>query len=139
MALKIETTGIDQTKEMFNKLENDLSSLLSIASNPFFEQQAKELIAENNSQVFSSDGSSIGENWNGNTLVKTGALRASLTNPGALRVQIQGNLLTFGSNVPYAGFVNNNYIFAGLSPAKAAEAAELIERWLVQEGTLIWE
>jgi phage gpG-like protein len=139
MSLKIETTGIEETKDIFSKLARDMESLQTIASDPFFEQGLRELIAENESEVWASEGGSIGESWNGNTLVDTGALKASMTNPNALRVQVQGNIITFGSNVSYAGFVNDKYVFAGLSPAKAAEAAELIERWLVSEGTLIWE
>jgi hypothetical protein len=137
--MDIEVTGIDQAMEIFAKLSDDLESLGNIASNPFFQQEAAELVAENESEVWATKGGAIGEDWDGNTLVDTGLLRGSMTNPSALRVRVIGNMLEFGSNVPYAGWVNDNYTFASLTPQKAEEAAELIERWLVSEGTLIWE
>ncbi len=133
-----EVKGMDQLLQMLDDLESDLNSLGMLAEEPSFVQMATDLVGQNMDEVWASKGSAINESWNGNTLVKTGNLRNSWRNPNSLRVSVQGNIITFGSNVSYSPYVNNTYTFIGVTNRTQNEAAGLVDKWLQQNGKLNW-
>ena len=137
--MSIEVEGIDDLLKMLDDLESDLTSLGMLPEEQSFVNLATDLVAKNFQEIWASDGAAIGENWGGNSLVGSGRLRNSFTNPTALRVSVQGNTITFGSNVPYASYVNNTYEFIGITQASAQGGSEIVDQWLRENAKLNWD
>ena len=133
--LRIEATGFFET---FEKLKNDLSLLSNILQDPAFIADLEVLVANNFDRVWGSQGANIGSDWNGNTLVKTGRLKLSLTAPGAANLQIIGDKVIISSTVYYDQYVNDRYVFYGVDDTFDAELTALIEGYLSQRGELEW-
>ncbi len=137
--MEFSISGMDSLIKMIEGLEEDLSAIANLPQEPEFVEMLTDVAVDNYIDIFESKGSAIGESWNGNTLVKTGALKRSLTNQSAINVVIQGDLITFGSNVSYAPYVNDMYSFVGITQSAADQGAEVVGKWLVENGKLRWK
>ena len=124
---------------VFQDLEEDLDLLTKILQDPAFVEDLRELVASNFDRVWGSQGANIGSDWDGNTLVRTGRLKLSLTAPGLLNLQIIGDTVLINSSVSYARFVNDRYVFYGVDNTFDAELTRLIEDYLSQRGKLTWQ
>lgn len=135
--MNITITGLDQLESIVEDLKTDLMSLDNYLSNEV-DEDLRAIIAGNFEQIWATKGSAIGEDWNGRTLVDTGALRNSLTNPGELMVTVQNGLITFGSNVSYAPYVNAMYTFEGLTPEAVSQIDNLVYNFLIRRTRGNW-
>jgi hypothetical protein len=124
---------------VFQDLEEDLDLLTKILQDSAFIEDLRELVASNFDRVWGSEGANIGSDWDGNTLVRTGRLKLSLTAPGLLNLQIIGDTVLINSSVSYARFVNDRYVFYGVDNTFDAELTRLIEDYLSQRGKLTWQ
>lgn len=136
--MKIEIDGMDELLGMLDDLESDLTSLGMLPEEHTFVNLMTDLVANNFAEIWNSQGSAIGESWNGRTLVDTGNLRGSYKDPTALRVTVSNDTITFGSNVSYAPYVNDMYQFIGITQATAANSANIVDQWLRENGKLNW-
>jgi len=134
----LSVTGINDVKEWVELAQRDLLLLANINDDAFYIDQLREIIAGNFQAVWSSDGSIIGENWDGNDLVRTGNLRNSLTSASRIRVTRVGSLVFFGSDVSYAEYVNDDYTFIGLSDPTQQAINNVVTQWLEVKGNLPW-
>jgi len=123
---------------VFNDLEHDMRLLINLLDDPTFLDLLRGLLANNFDRVWGSQGASIGENWNGRTLVKTGRLRASLTRPGQIQFTISNNQVTFTSGVSYSKYVNDMYRFYGVDDTFDNALGDLVNGYLQQYGKLQW-
>jgi len=123
---------------VFNDLEHDMRLLINLLDDPTFLDLLRGLLANNFDRVWGSQGASIGENWNGRTLVKTGRLRASLTRPGQIQFTISNNQVTFTSGVSYSKYVNDMYRFYGVDDTFDNSLGDLVNGYLQQYGKLQW-
>jgi len=80
-----------------------------------FKQDMRTALAANFQQIWASQGTAIGSDWRGHTLVKSGRLRGSLTNTQNLVLRQVGDSILIGSSVSYAPYVNNMYRFYGIT------------------------
>ena len=133
--LTFDTSGI---QDLVSALEHDARLLQNLIQDDVFLDRLTELVSENFERVFGSKGSNIGEDWNGNTLVKTGNLKLSLTSPNRLNVQVFGNAVTFSSTVYYAGYVNDLYVFYGVDNEFDRALSRLVTNFLRDYGELEW-
>ncbi len=102
------------------------------------ELDLRNVVAESYTDIWRTRGAAIDSDWNGNDLVQSGRLRNSLTKPSALVVRRSGNVLTFGTAVPYGKYVNERYRFEGLVPGTEERIAELIEEYMDTRTKLNW-
>ena len=123
---------------VFNDLEHDMRLLINLLDDPTFLDLLRGLLANNFDRVWGSQGASIGEDWNGRTLVKTGRLRASLTRPGQIQFTISNNQVTFTSGVSYSKYVNDMYRFYGVDDTFDNALGDLVNGYLQQYGKLQW-
>ena len=133
--LTFDTSGI---QDLVSALEHDARLLQNLIQDDVFLDRLTELVSENFERVFGSQGSNIGEDWNGRTLVKTGNLKLSLTSPNRLNVQVFGNAVTFSSTVYYAGYVNDLYVFYGVDNEFDRALSRLVTNFLRDYGELEW-
>jgi len=119
-------------------IDHDTELLSNLITDNEFIDRLTNLVSENFDRVFSTEGSNIGENWNGRSLVKTGNLKLSLTSPSRLNVQVFGNEVTFSSTVYYAGYVNDLYVFYGVDNIFDMELSNLVTDFLKDYGQLEW-
>lgn len=126
--------GLDELQDIIQKVMIDVHTLEDILEEPEFLNELRDIVAENFEEIFASEGSSIDEDWDGHSLVDTGRLKASLVNPGELRIQVYTDAIVFGSDVPYSGYVNDRYRWAGIETEKVSEIGDLINRWLREYG-----
>jgi len=131
-------TGINEVKDWIEFAQRDLLLLADINDDSFYIEQLREIIANNFRSVWSSDGSIIGEDWDGHDLVRTGNLRNSLTTASRIRVTRVGSLVFFGSDVSYAEYVNDDYTFIGLSDPAQQAINNVVTQWLEVKGNLPW-
>ena len=127
-----------EMQDLVSALEHDGALLQNLIQDDVFLDRLTELVSENFERVFGSQGSNIGEDWNGRTLVKTGNLKLSLTSPNRLNVQVFGNAVTFSSTVYYAGYVNDLYVFYGVDNEFDRALSRLITNFLRDYGELEW-
>ena len=132
--------SIDLTElnDVMQDLQHDMLLLEDMLDDPYFVQRAEEIISDNFQGIWASKGGDIGADWNGYDLVQTGNLRDSLTNTARLRVIQVGNVITFGSNVDYAPYVNDRYRFFGVTQYTALELSDLVGEFLRVRGRLNW-
>jgi len=97
------------------RLRARVTQLDKIQEDVQFKQDMRTALAANFQQIWASQGAAIGSDWKGNTLVKSGRLRASLTNTQNLVLQQVGDSILIGSSVSYAPYVNNMYKFYGIT------------------------
>ncbi len=133
--IQFDTRGFEA---LFSDLQHDMSLLINLLDDPTFLDLLRGLLANNFERVWGSGGSSIGEDWNGRTLVKTGRLRASLTRPGQIQFTISNNQVTFTSGVSYAKHVNDLYRFYGVDQTFDSALGDLVNGYLQQYGRLEW-
>jgi len=133
--LDFQTSDLE---DLIESIEHDSNLIRNIIQDSSFIDQLTDLVAENFDRVFATEGSNIGEDWNGNTLVKTGTLKLSLTSPSSLSVQVFGDSVTFSSTVFYAGYVNDMYTFTGVDSQFDADLSNLVTDFLKQNGKLDW-
>lgn len=119
-------------------LEYDMRLLINLLDDPTFLDLLRGLLANNFDRVWVSQGASIGEDWDGRTLVKTGRLRASLTRPGQIQFVISNDKVTFTSGVSYAKYVNDRYTFYGVDNTFDSALGDLVNGYLRQYGKLQW-
>ncbi len=74
--------------------------------------QMRKVVTSNFRRVWASKGSNIGSDWNGNDLIKSGQLFATLTDGS--NISFQGSQINIVANTPYASFVNARYPFMEL-------------------------
>lgn len=134
----LSVTGINDVKDWVELAQRDLLLLANINDDAFYIDQLREIIAGNFQSVWNSDGSIIGEDWDGNDLVRTGNLRNSLTSASRIRVTRVGSLVFFGSDVSYAEYVNDDYTFIGLSDQAQQAINNVVTQWLEVKGNLPW-
>ncbi len=137
--MKIEIEGIDEMLGLLDDLESDLVSLGMLPEERTFVDLVTDIVAENFSDVWNSQGAVIGESWNGNTLVDSGNLRGAYSSPTRLAVSVASDTITFGSNVSYAPYVNDLYEFTGVTQGTAADFGNAVDQWLRQNGKLQWD
>jgi hypothetical protein len=115
LKLTIQGSGI---QDLINKLSSPLTS----------QEKAKiqDIVKGNFSDVWATDGASIGADWNGRDLVESGALKASLTSGTPATFNATGFNIT--SNRNYASFVNNRYRFMTLSSTSLKQIASVYSR-----------
>jgi phage gpG-like protein len=135
--MDIEIKGLNNLMDLVSDLSQDLENL-DLYLEQDFDDDMRGIISENYEQIWRTEGAAIGEDWDGHTLVKTGRLRNSLTNPGSLQVRVQGDLIIFGTNVPYAPYVNAMYTFEGLTPEAVGKMDDLVGDFLKQRTILNW-
>jgi hypothetical protein len=107
---------------VFEKLRAKYSAKLSA------EEQAaiKDVIKGNFSSVWATEGASIGADWDGHSLVKSGALKQDMTSGRG--ITITNNLITIKSTKPYASYVNKRYRFMALSSRSLKAIASIYGR-----------
>ena len=132
------TFDTSEIQDLVSALEHDGTLLQNLIQDDVFLDRLTELVSENFDRVFATKGSNIGEDWNGNTLVKTGNLKLSLTSPNRLNVQVFGNAVTFSSTVYYAGYVNDLYVFYGTDNEFDRALSLLVTNFLRDYGELEW-
>ncbi len=137
--MKIEIEGMDELLGLLDDLDSDLTSLGMLPEEHTFVNLMTDIVADNFSEVWNSQGAAIGESWNGRTLVDSGNLRGAYSSPTRLVVSVQGDTITFGSNVPYAPYVNDLYQFVGVTQGTAADFGNAVDQWLRQNGKLQWD
>ena len=130
-----ETEGFEAVVEA---LDHDIKLLVNLLDDSNFLDLLTGLVANNFDRVWRSEGASIGEDWDGRTLVKTGRLRASLTRPGQIQFTISGNEVTFTSGVGYDRYVNDAYRFYGVDNTFDNALGDLVNGYLQQYGQLQW-
>jgi len=128
---------LSQFERVVEDLKHDVNLIQDFTNDQYFRSQITEIINKNFQDIWNTQGSSIGENWKGRTLVKTGNLRNSLTTP-RISVRVTNNVVYFNSPVPYASFVNEMYRFYGVSAETTEEIAELWGDVLRTQGRLNW-
>ena len=133
----IEIEGFDEMYAMVNVIKVDIEMLDDILQDPQFIDDLQVILAENWTDIFDSEGGAISEDW-GTSLVDTGRLRASLTVPGQIDIQVYDDNIVFGTSVPYAGYVNDKYIFAEIQPSSTDEIGNLISSYLRRRGSFNW-
>ena len=131
-----ETEGFEAVVEA---LDHDIKLLANLLDDSNFLDLLTGLVANNFDRVWRSEGASIGEDWNGRTLVKTGRLRASLTTPGAIDLQVVGDFAVFSSRVSYDRYVDGRYRFYGVDPIFDSALGDLVNGFLKQYGRLQWQ
>lgn len=131
-----ETEGFEA---VINALDHDMKLLVNLLDDPNFLDLLRGLVANNFDRVWATQGANIGEDWNGRTLVKTGRLRASLTTPGAIDLDIVGDFAVFSSRVSYDRYVDGRYRFYGLDPIFDNALGDLVNGFLQQYGRLTWQ
>ena len=134
--LSFDATSFVQTLE---DLQQDALALGNILQDSSFIADLEVLVANNFDRVWGTQGANIASDWNGNSLVKTGNLKLSLTSPGALRLEIIGDTVTISSDVYYDRYVNDLYRFYGVDDTFDSQLSRLIEQYLVREGKLNWQ
>jgi hypothetical protein len=134
----ISFSGIESLTANINKVVSDIASLDSILSDPKFISDLRVVIAENYDDIWDSQGAAIGEDWNGRDLIQTGRLKASLTVPGQIDIQIFGDSIVFGTTVPYATDVSQGITFAGITNETPNAISELIAKYLNENGQADW-
>jgi len=133
--IRFDVSGFEA---VIGKLQHDMQLLINLLDDPTFIDLLRGLLANNFDRVWSSKGASIGEDWDGRTLVKTGRLRASLTRPGQIQFTISGNEVTFTSGVGYDRYVNDTYRFYGVDNTFDNALGDLVNGYLKQYGQLQW-
>ena len=133
------TFDTSEIQDLVSALEHDGTLLKNLIQDDVFLDRLTELVSENFERVFDTKGFNIGEDWNGNTLVKTGNLKLSLTSPNRLNVQVFGNAVTFSSTVYYAGYVNDLYVFYGVDNEFDRALSRLVTNFLRDFGELEWQ
>jgi phage gpG-like protein len=135
--------------ETFTSNAPQLAARLNAAASRIGEprpalERVRVLLAQGEAQVFGSQGTAIGQHWpppadperkiDSRLLVATGALRNSLTNPGAGEVtELE---LRFGTDVPYGRFHQYGTSrmparpFLGAPPDSARRVSELLAQQL---------
>tara|TARA_R100001198_G_C5239095_1_gene216451 strand:+ start:1907 stop:2320 length:414 start_codon:yes stop_codon:yes gene_type:complete len=136
--MKFQIEGMDELLGLLDDLESDLTSLGMLPEEHTFVNLMTDVVAENFSEVWDSQGAAIGEFWNGRTLVKSGNLRGSYSSPTRLRVSVQGDTITFGSNVSYAPYVNDMYTFQGITQSTSGKVSGIVDKWLQENAKLQW-
>lgn len=125
-------------RPMIEALEHDIMLVEQAFKNPEFVASLKQIIGDNFTIIWATEGSAIGEDWNGNTLVRTGNLRDSLRRPDRLQVRLQGTTISFGSDASYAAFVNALYRFMGFVSGTEDRIVELLNEYVRINGKLNW-
>lgn len=110
-------------------------------------EESREVLAANEAAAFESEGATLGEDWaslspttvaikgDDRILVMSGRLRAALSDPANVHVEVSGARLD-ASSVPYAHFHLSGTSkmparpFLGISPAAQRELAELMSRYM---------
>lgn len=106
------------------KLELDLSGFVNVLNNvsaffnrvleSFLDERMSELNAyvnEHGERIWATQGANIGADWQGNTLVDTGALRDSMSSVQLMRM---GDTLVWASDLDYAEYVDERYEIYGV-------------------------
>lgn len=114
-------------------------------------ERMRTVIAQGEAKAFESSGTSIGESWppavepdrklTSRLLVATGRLRSSLTTHGGDAEQtIRGTALYYGTNVPYAGYLQHGTgrmaarPFLGVSRDTARALMVLVDEYTTREA-----
>lgn len=84
------------------------------------------MVNENNERVWATQGTNIGGNWEGNTLVATGALKGSLVNASLM---IVGDSIVWSSDLDYAEFVDQKFKIYGADDKLLMDIAEGFVQW----------
>jgi hypothetical protein len=88
----------------------------------------QSMVQENNLRIFNSQGASIEGDWQGNTLVNTGALRDSLASTQIV-VDPDGTI-RWASDLDYAVHVDAKYTIYGTDEETLTLISELWALWL---------
>lgn len=135
--MDISITGWRNVRQVFENIQDDLDNLDAYLAGPVIND-LRDIVADNYQEIWSSKGAAINSNWNGNTLVKSGRLRNSLTNPNQLQVRQAGGLISFGTSVPYGKYVNGMYRFEGLTADAIDKIDDLVEKFLDTRTKANW-
>lgn len=135
--MNITITGWRNVEQVFENIQDDLENLDAYLAGGVVDD-LRDIVADNYQDVWSSKGAAINSNWNGNTLVKSGRLRNSLTNPNQLQVRQAGGLISFGTSVPYGKYVNAMYRFEGLTSEAIGQIDDLVEEFLDTRTKANW-
>lgn len=135
--MDIDIKGMRSVIDIFQNMKEDLAALDTYLAGPVVSD-LRGIVAENYQDIWSSKGAAISSDWNGNTLVKSGRLRSSLTNPSRLVVRQSGGLISFGTSVPYGKYVNNMYRFEGLTAEAVGQIDDLVEDFLDNRTQANW-
>jgi len=125
-------------KDLIGGAIEDLSMVASLSTDSQFIGELKDVVAFGFDEVWASKGALIGANWDGHDLVKTGRLRASMTEPYLLDLKIVGDLFIFSSNVPYSGYVDERYKFSEIPSSIIVDILRLVQIYLNKYGNLDW-
>ncbi len=90
-----------------------------------FVGELRDLIADNFADIWAAR--SGGAAWDGNSLVDTGRLKSSLSDPGSVDVDVTTSGIRYGTDVPYSDYVNDKYPFMELQSSTQRKIADLIE------------
>jgi hypothetical protein len=107
---------------VFEKLRDKYASKLS----PQEEAAIKLAIKDSFTEVWATEGASIGADWKGRDLVKSGALKRDMTSGRGITIKPQS--ITIRSSRPYASFVNRRYRFMALSSKALRQIAQILTR-----------
>lgn len=135
--MDIKITGWRNVEQLFEDIQDDLQNLDAYLAAGVINDM-RDIVADNYQDIWSSKGAAINSNWNGNTLVKSGRLRNSLTNPNQLVVRQTGGLISFGTSVPYGKYVNDMYRFEGLTADAVDQIDDLVEEFLDNRTKANW-
>ena len=135
--MNITITGWRNVEQVFENIQDDLENLDAYLAGGVVDD-LRDIVADNYQDVWSSKGAAINSNWNGNTLVKSGRLRNSLTNPNQLQVRQAGGLISFGTTIPYGKYVNAMYRFEGLTAEAIEQIDDLVEEFLDTRTKANW-
>ena len=128
-----------QLEGMVSDLRHDTILLEKMVTGDSFLRALELIVIENFDRVFDTEGSNIGENWDGNSLVDSGRLKVSLTSVGEIGIQVSGDTIIFSSDVPYSSDVNNKYSFYGVDSEFNEELSALVTEYLNDKGKIDWE
>ena len=124
-------------REVVADLQHDVDLLKDLEEDRVFIEAVREAIKDNFREVWSTQGTAIGEDWSGRTLVKTGNLRSSLTTD-RLKITITRQALIFSSDASYGRYVNELYRWAGISPRTQNKINDAVGEVLRRKGKLTW-
>jgi len=121
-----------------SRLKHDVRLVQRAMSDQQFIDYIRDIIKQNFKDVWASQGAAINENWNDKTLVDTGNLRSSLTT-NRIQLRVVNGVLTFESDVSYSKFVNDMYVFYGLTDKARTDIQGESIGWLLKnQGRLRW-
>jgi hypothetical protein len=109
-------------KSVFERVREKYASKLT----PDELNRVRDVIKDNFTEIWASEGSSIGGDWKGRDLVDTGALKQEMTSGRGIKINPQS--ITITSSRPYASFVNKRYRFMALSSKALRQLAQIYTR-----------